>query len=109
MADFNLKSGQHFAYGTFNGLFFDKSLSVKLASAVKLGTHRARHVVDPKGKMFCARIFIHNKKLARVKKKPGKLWSGAICRQDAIGGRTAFRVNLTPRVSSLLTRQKPRQ
>jgi len=46
----------------------------KLESARKLGTHRARHVVDTKGKMFCGRIFIHNIFLAIAKKKPPKLW-----------------------------------
>jgi len=29
--------------------------------------------------MFCARIFIHNKKMVVAQKKPGKLWMSLQC------------------------------
>jgi hypothetical protein len=45
---------------------------VKPEKPHKLGTQLARHVVDTKGKVLFARIFIHNKKIACAGKSQGK-------------------------------------
>jgi len=46
--------------------------SVKPEKSRRLGTHRARHVVDPKGKVCVARTFIHNSKIASAGKSQVK-------------------------------------
>jgi hypothetical protein len=47
---------------------------VKPAKPRRLGTHRARHVVDTKGKVLFARNFIHNSKIASAEKSHRKFF-----------------------------------